>query len=160
MIEIDNRQNVIEITEEINSIIINAIESALRHQNFDKPYEVSVVITDNPGIHEINLEFRNIDRPTDVLSFPMLDNLEDEININIEDTNPESGEVILGDIVISIEKAYSQAEEYCHSVIREVAFLTVHSVLHLLGYDHEIDEDRIIMRKLEDAILDDMKLYR
>jgi probable rRNA maturation factor len=79
---------------------------------------------------------------------------------DFEDTNPENGAVLLGDIVISMEMAYSQADEYGHSIHREIAFLTVHSVLHLLGYDHEIDEDRFIMRNKEEEILKAMKLFR
>lgn len=165
MIEIDNRQNIIEITDNINLTIKNAIEYALRYENFAKPYEVSVVITDNLGIQAINLEFRHIDSSTDVLSFPMLDYDDNYyengiIEASFEDTNPESGEIVLGDIVISIEKALTQAEEYGHSILREIAFLTVHSVLHLLGYDHEIDEDRLIMRSKEEEILNMMKLFR
>jgi probable rRNA maturation factor len=165
MIEIDNKQIAIQITEEINKTIKNAIEEALKYENFLKPYEVSVLITDNTGIQEINSEFRHINKATDVLSFPMLNNehgsyKNGEIETSFEDINPESGEILLGDIVISIEKAYSQAEEYGHSTLRELAFLTVHSVLHLLGYDHEFDEDRIIMRNKEEEILDTMKLSR
>ena len=166
MIEIDNRQDKIKISEDINTIIDSAIDFALKYEDFDKPYEVSVVITDNNGIRNINREFRKINRDTDVLSFPMIEYKEvhhggnNVERNNFEDTNPQTGEVILGDIVISIEKAFAQADEYGHSIMREVAFLTVHSVLHLLGYDHELNDDMIIMRKKEEDILNIMKLFR
>ena len=166
MIEIDNRQDKIKISEDINTIIDSAIDFALKYEDFDKPYEVSVVITDNNGIRNINREFRKINRDTDVLSFPMIEYKEvhhggnNVERNNFEDTNPQTGEVILGDIVISIEKAFAQADEYGHSIMREVAFLTVHSVLHLLGYDHELNDDMLIMRKKEEDILNIMKLFR
>jgi probable rRNA maturation factor len=165
MIEIENRQNSIDITEEINNTISDAIEEALLYEKFQDPFDISVIITDNPGIKAINLEFRNIDRETDVLSFPLL-NYEDgpyeydKFEASDEDINPENGAVLLGDIVISIEKAYSQAAEYGHSFSREIAFLVVHSVLHLLGYDHEIEEDKVIMRNKEENILNTMMLFR
>ncbi|QCX32404.1 rRNA maturation RNase YbeY [Caloramator sp. E03] len=160
MIEFDNRQNKIEFTQEIQDIIEKSIYSTLQHENFSKPYEISVVLTDNDKIKEINKEFRGIDRETDVLSFPMLNEKFIDNNFNFEDINPQTGEVVLGDIVLSLEKAKSQAIEYGHSFEREVSFLTVHSVLHLLGYDHERDEDRIIMRQKEESILEKIGLVR
>lgn len=111
------------------------------------PYEteVSVVITDDTAIHQTNLEFRQMDKPTDVLSFPMctyeapgvFDGLEEQ-----DVFHPETGELILGDIMISYDHVQKQAEEYGHSVLREFSFLTVHSMLHLFGYDHETEEER------------------
>jgi probable rRNA maturation factor len=165
MIEIDNRQINIPITEDINEVIKYAIYSTLDYEKFAHPYEVSVVITDNPGIKSINYKFRKIDRVTDVLSFPLIDfkNIDFDVPEKaflLEAINPETEEVMLGDIVISIEKALSQASEYNHSLTREIGFLTVHSVLHLLGYDHESDEDRLIMRNKEENILSVMKLAR
>lgn len=158
MIDFDNRQKKIDFTEEMMNLIEKSIRSALKYENFTKASEISVVITDNEGIRDINREFRNIDKETDVLSFPMLEfegnyAEDNEIEIGLEDTNPETGDVILGDIVISLEKALSQANEYGHSFERELSFLTVHSVLHLLGYDHEIESDRVIMRGKEEEIL-------
>jgi probable rRNA maturation factor len=165
MIEFDNRQEKMDFNDNIKSIIEKTIEYALNYEGFNKPYEISVVITDNEGIREINREFRNIDKETDVLSFPMLEFEDDyvekgEIEVEVEDLNPESGEVVLGDIVISLEKAKSQAEEYGHSYEREIAFLTVHSVLHLLGYDHEQEDDRVIMRSKEESILTKLGFLR
>lgn len=165
MIEFDNRQQKVDFTSNIKEIIEKSAAHALEHEGFNKAYELSVVITDNEGIREINKEFRQIDKETDVLSFPMLDYDdgyydEGEIEIGFEDINPLSGEVVLGDIVISLEKALEQAEDFGHSPEREISFLTVHSILHLLGYDHENEEDRTIMRCKEEEILNDLGLRR
>lgn len=165
MIEIDNRQNDILVTDEINQVIKSAIIKALELEKFDFNYDISVILTDNHGIKEMNNEFRKIDKETDVLSFPMQDFSKgsfkkEEFDINKADINPESDEVLLGDIVISVQKAFSQAGEYGHSILREIAFLTVHSVLHLLGYDHELEEERTLMRMKEENVLSMMKLFR
>jgi probable rRNA maturation factor len=165
VIEIDNRQIIVQITEDIYEVIKAAICFTLDYEKFPEPYEVSVVITDNIGIQSINLKFRKIDKITDVLSFPLIDFKNKTFDVSdkeflIEAINPETKEVMLGDIVISIEKAISQAAEYNHSLTRELGFLTVHSLLHLLGYDHESDKDRSIMRHREEDILSVMKLTR
>lgn len=120
-------------------------------------FEVSVLITDDDGIHELNRDYRGIDRKTDVLSFPMLEYESEE---KPKDEIFEDEENILGDIVISLETAVSQAEEYGHSVLREVCFLTVHSMLHLFGYDHEEDADRQKMREREEYFLNKLGLVR
>ncbi len=124
------------------------------------PYEteINLTITDNNEIALINKEFRGIDAPTDVLSFPLVDYNEpccfDGIEDNAEDYfNLDTGELMLGDIVISADKVISQAEEYGHTVMREYCFLIVHSMLHLFGYDHIDDEDRIVMEELQNKIL-------
>ena len=125
-IYIANEQKKIKSTPELRALIKRAVNESLIYEGFERPCEVSVTLVDNERIHELNLEHRGIDRPTDVLSFPMFD----------EDF--DDGELcVLGDIVISLEQAEKQAEEYGHSFERETAFLTVHSMLHLLGYDHE-----------------------
>ncbi|WDC83906.1 rRNA maturation RNase YbeY [Caloramator sp. mosi_1] len=165
MIEFDNRQNKIHFTDDMKKLIKNAVESTISYENFNKPYELSIIITDNSEIKEINKQFRGIDKETDVLSFPMLEfddgYYEDgEVEIDIEDINPESGAVVLGDMVISLEKAKEQSIEYGHSFERELAFLVVHSMLHLLGYDHEEDDDRLIMRHKEEEILNNLGLIR
>lgn len=165
MIEIDNRQDKIDFTEEMKILINKAVEYTIKYENFNKPYELSIIITDNNEIREINKQFRGIDKETDVLSFPMLDfdegYCEDgEVEVDIEDINPESGAVVLGDMIISLEKAKEQSIEYGHSFERELAFLVVHSMLHLLGYDHEEEEDRIIMRQKEEDILNNIGLSR
>lgn len=158
MIEIDNRQEKLEVTQDMINLIEKTVDEALVFEKFNLDYEISVVLTDNKEIREINKLYRGIDKETDVLSFPMLDfddgyEEEGEIEVDIEDLNPETGCVVLGDIVLSLEKAKQQAEEYGHSFEREICFLIVHSVLHLLGYDHENDTDRAIMREKEEKIL-------
>jgi probable rRNA maturation factor len=162
MIEINNEQAMFEISDEIMQMIKETIMNALKMEHFIPTFEVNVIITDNENIKEINNTYRKINRETDVLSFPMLEykngfkkNIDD-----VDDTNPATGKIILGDIVISIEKASKQAEEYGHSINREIAFLTVHSILHLLGYDHEEEDDRTLMRTKEEQILEQMKLSR
>ena len=129
-IVITNDQKKIEYTKELRYLIVNAVAAALKYEKFDTRAEVSVTLCDNERIRQLNKEYRNIDRPTDVLSFPLFDD-EDDIE---EESMP------LGDIVISLEKAKEQSELYGHSFEREVGFLCVHSVLHLLGYDHEEGE--------------------
>ncbi len=130
------------------------------------PYEaqVNLLLTENEEIHALNFEFREIDRATDVLSFPMA---EYDVPGNFEclETqddcfDPETGELILGDIVISKEKVMSQAEEYGHSPEREFAFLITHSILHLSGYDHIEEDERIQMEELQREILNELKILR
>ena len=130
------------------------------------PYEteVNLLLTMNDEIQEMNKNFRSIDRPTDVLSFPMID-YEEAGNFDfLEDVmdafHPESGELMLGDIVISKEKVISQAEEYGHSIEREYAFLIAHSMLHLFGYDHMEDDERIIMEQKQREILEVLEIVR
>ena len=125
-IYITNEQKKIKSTPELRALIKKAVNESLKYEDFKRPCEVSVTLVDNARIHELNLEHRGIDRPTDVLSFPMFDEDFDDDEL-----------CILGDIVLSLEQAEKQAEEYGHSFERETAFLTVHSMLHLLGYDHE-----------------------
>lgn len=128
------------------------------------PYEsqVCLVLTDNETIHKTNLEYRQIDRATDVLSFPMVDFPAPADYSVLEDDDscfdPESGELLLGDIMISIPKAVEQAEAYGHSVKREYAFLVAHSMLHLLGYDHMVDEERIVMEQKQEKALHSCRL--
>ena len=131
------------------------------------PYEsqVNLLLTDNEGIHAINKEFREMDRPTDVLSFPMLNYttpgdfafLDDE---DSDDFNPDTGEALLGDIVISVEKVYEQAESFGHSVEREYAFLITHSMLHLFGYDHMEEDEAKVMEEKQKEILNQMNILR
>ena len=141
------------------------IEQALDYENC--PYEVSVnlLLTDNEGIHEINKEYRDIDRPTDVLSFPNVDYeapadfslIEDNIDMYFD---PDSGELCLGDIIVSVDKVYEQSEEYGHSLLREFAFLIAHSMLHLLGYDHMETDEAAVMEKKQEEILTQLGITR
>lgn len=130
------------------------------------PYEVEVnlLLTMNDEIQEMNRNFREIDRPTDVLSFPMIDYTQagnfDFLDTVMDAFHPESGELMLGDIVISKEKVISQAEEYGHSIEREYAFLIAHSMLHLFGYDHMEEEERIEMEQKQKEILEQLQILR
>lgn len=165
MIEIDNRQDSIAVDSRMEELMEKAIEQVLTYEGFNQKAEVAVMLTDNAGIRKLNKEYRNLDSATDVLSFPMLDfdegyQEEGAVEVGVEDIDPENGEVVLGDIVISLERAKEQSEEYGHSLEREVAFLVVHSMLHLLGYDHMEEADRVIMRSKEEEILKEMGLVR
>ena len=149
--------NAKEIAEEV-------VEGALDYIGCPYEAEVNLLLTMNEQIHEMNLEFREIDRPTDVLSFPMLD-YEEAGNFDLledcaEAFDPESGELVLGDIVISKEKVLAQAEEYGHSPRREYAFLIAHSVLHLCGYDHMEEEERLVMEQKQREILEKLEILR
>lgn len=126
--------------------------------------EINLTITDNEGIHELNRQFRDIDRPTDVLSFPLIEydtpgNF-DNVDDSDDNFNPDTGELLLGDIVISAEKVIEQAKEYGHSIRREFCFLIVHSMLHLSGYDHMEDDERAVMENKQRAILDSAGITR
>lgn len=138
---------------EINSELFErVINEALIYEGFSDNVEVSLTIVDNSEIKQLNQKFRNINRETDVLSFPLID-------FSIE--KPDMNELIyLGDIVISFEKAVSQADEYGHSLERELGFLTAHSMLHLLGYDHIIKEEEAVMFKKQEEILQRLNLCR
>ena len=135
------------------------VSFAIEKEDFPYEAEVNLTLTDNEGIHEINRMYRQIDAPTDVLSFPMLSyekagdfsHLEEDYDDNF---NPDTGEIMLGDIVISVDKVKEQAEKYGHSQTRELAFLVAHSMLHLSGYDHMEDEERIQMEDMQREILE------
>ena len=155
-----NEQDKFKAGFKLKRLVKRAITASLDYMGFEKNSEVSVVFTDNHGIHELNKLHRDIDRPTDVLSFPMLEY--DENGDIIEELLEygESGKLCLGDIVISLERAKEQSEEYGHSFEREVGFLTVHSMLHLLGYDHMVEEDEKEMFSYQSKILEEMGLNR
>lgn len=144
MIYFDNRQDLIKIDEEIEKIVEKSIEAALKEIEFTDDYEVSVSFVGDNEIHELNRDYRGVDRTTDVLSFPMDD----------EFTN------MLGDIVININKVIEQAKEYGHSEKREISYLTVHSSLHLMGFDHEEEEDKKDMRAVEDRVMEKLEISR
>ena len=138
----------IAVSYSLKMLLRRAVAETLRYEGVESDCEVSVTFTDNEGIHALNKEYRNIDRPTDVLSFPQIDY-----------ENGETAEGSLGDIVLSLERADEQAKEFGHSFERECAFLCVHSVLHLLGYDHELSEDDDAdMRKRQREIMEIMGL--
>ena len=140
-------------------IINEVIEEALDYESCPYEAEVNVILTDNESIRQINLEYRQIDNPTDVLSFPMVDYTTpsdfDHVEEAVEDYfNPETGELMLGDIVVSVDKVEEQAEKYGHSQERELAFLVAHSMLHLCGYDHMEDGQREEMERKQEEILE------
>ena len=144
-----------ETDEEISEQQINELTRVcceiMKNEECNFDAEISFTFTDNEGIREINRDYRNIDRPTDVLSFPMLEFGDDETDVEYE---TEDGLVLLGDIVISIERAKEQAQEFGHSLRRELAFLTAHSMLHLLGYDHVDDPvgEKMMIEKQDIAL--------
>jgi len=150
----ESEQEIIKDTDEIEELIRYSVEGALEYLEFPNPNQVSVTLVDNVRIHELNREYRNVDRPTDVLSFPMYSFVGEDM--------PSEGEMtLLGDIVISVERAEKQAKEYGHSLRREISFLTVHSVLHLLGYDHELsEEDEREMFSIQDKIMEKLGISR
>lgn len=146
--------------EEYAGLLREVIPAVLEAEKIETPCEVDVLFTDDEGIHQINLEQRQVDRPTDVLSFPMFDLTPGE-HPGPEDADPGTGLVPLGDMVISLERARAQGEEFGHGTRREVAYLAVHSVLHLLGYDH-MDEGPMKrqMRQREEDILTALGITR
>ena len=153
MIYFTNSQDQFSITYSMKMLIRCAVVQTLAYEGFGNDCEVSVTFTDNDGIRVLNNTYRQIDRETDVLSFPMIDFDGGEEPPTDEET------IVLGDIVLSLEKAQTQAEEFGHSFEREVAFLTVHSMLHLLGYDHvNSDEEDAEMRRRQREILEGMGL--
>lgn len=145
-------------------IITSVIEESLNFIKCPFECEVSVTIVDNPSIKKINMEQRQIDNPTDVLSFPLLEYRQagqfQEFDLYPECFHPDTGELMLGDIVICYDKVLSQAEEYNHSAKRELAFLTAHSMLHLFGFDHIENNERIEMEKMQNIILQNLGITR
>ncbi len=152
---VKNKQNTVKIPVGIRLLIRRCCQAVLTTEGFNKDAEVSVSFVTNKEIRSLNKAYRSKDTETDVLSFPLTN--ED----GTEELNAETGHVLLGDIVISLETAVKQAEMYGHSLEREVGFLTVHSMLHLLGYDHETSplEERI-MREKEEAVLEKLGISR
>ena len=140
------------------------IEAALDYVDCPYEAEVNLLLTMNEEIREMNCNFREIDRATDVLSFPMVDYERagefDFLEERMDYFYPETGELMLGDIVISKEKVISQAEEYGHSIEREYAFLIAHSMLHLFGYDHMEEEERVVMEQKQAEILESLQILR
>lgn len=146
---IDNRQDKVEIIDELIEVLEKVVIASLEYEALNPNYEVSLSFVDNEEIKNLNKLYRGKDYATDVLSFPM----EDDEFANVE-------EILLGDIVISVEKAVEQAKEYNHSFEREMAFLTVHSMFHLMGYDHMDKAEETEMRAKEEAVLKKMGIER
>lgn len=147
-IYIDNRQDKVEIKDDISEVIEKVVNEVLKFEEESLDCEVSVSFVDKEEIRELNREYRGVDRETDVLSFPM----EDEFLVG--------GPILLGDIIISLEKALEQSIDFGHSLYREVAYLTAHSMFHLLGYDHIEEEEKSIMREKEKEIMRRLKIFK
>ncbi len=147
-IYIDNRQKKIQLNNDINDIIERVIKESLELEGISLDSEVSISFVDNEEIKELNRDYRGVDEDTDVLSFP----LDDDFFIG--------GPTLLGDIIISAEKAFEQSKEYGHSLDREIAYLTAHSMFHLMGYDHMDDESKSIMRGKEKEIMKSLEIFK
>ena len=166
MIYTDNRQEKLKVDEDFVDELEKVCDFVLKKEGVDCNYQISLLFVDNDEIREINKETRNIDRATDVLSFPMLDYPNKKffkdvyIGYDFDDTFLDGDELVLGDIVLSLERALEQSEEYNHSYRREVCYLVVHSILHLLGYDHMEEDDKVIMRKREEELLGELNILR
>lgn len=153
MIYYENAQEKMPITYAMKMLVRRAIVTTLEYEGYRNDCAVSVTFTDDEGIRELNRRFRQIDRATDVLSFPLFD------FEGSEEPPAEEFENMMGDIVLSLERAEAQAQEFGHSTRREVAFLCVHSMLHLLGYDHETsEEDELDMRRRQSDVMERMGL--
>lgn len=150
---ITDKQKKVRIPTGLRMLIRRACIAVLREEKFEGDSEVSVSFVDNEEIRKLNKEFRNIDSATDVLSFPLGEN-------GVYDVNPDTGAKLLGDVVISMERAQKQAMEYGHSFEREVCYLTVHSMLHLLGYDHMEPQEKAEMRMKEEIVMARIGLER
>lgn len=146
-------------------ILESVMEEVLTSENCPYEAQVNLLITDNDGIQEYNRQFRDKDMPTDVLSFPMIP-FRTEADFSVAEEaeadyfDPDSGELILGDIIISAEQVFQQAESFGHSPKREFAFLTAHSLLHLCGYDHMVPEEAAVMEKKQEAVLEKLGITR
>ena len=150
MLYTDNRQNIIEATEKLVNLINEVCNLALTEEEVNVPYQISLLFVDNNEIREINKDTRGIDKVTDVLSFPMLS---DDFDIELEEES-------LGDIVISLERAFEQSKEYNHSFERELSYMVVHGFYHLMGYDHMEEEEKKIMRQKEENVLQKLNITR
>ena len=148
---ITNKQKAVKIPTGLRMLVRRTCNAVLRLEEFKGSAESSVTFVDNAEIKELNTQYRNKNTETDVLSFPMGEN-------GIWDKNPETGAFVLGDVVISMEKAVEQADIYGHTLQREVGYLTAHSVLHLLGYDHIEPMDRVRMREKEELVMEQLGL--
>lgn len=150
---ITDGQKKVRIPTGLRMLVRRACIAVLREEKFEGNAEVCVTFVDNEEIHRLNKKFREKDSATDVLSFPLGEN-------GIYDANPDTGAKQLGDVVISLERAEEQAAEFGHSLQREVCYLTVHSMLHLLGYDHMEPDEKAVMRKKEESVMSLIGLTR
>lgn len=151
---INNEQEKIKVDKDINKLLKKVVIECLEIENLGTNYEVSITFIDNKEINRLNKLYRNIDKHTDVLSFPTFD----EDDFNQSEDIPYAP--LLGDIIISLEKAKKQSEEFGHTLEREIAYLTAHSMFHLLGYDHLIEEEKNEMRDLEKQVMKNLEIFK
>lgn len=155
---IDNRQEEIKVDEALEAFVVQVVEKVLAYEQCEEAFEVSISFVNNQEMRKLNKEYRNIDKETDVLSFPLAEFIEEELNTEDEGAEYIEEEIVLGDIVISMEKAAEQSEEYGHSFKRELAFLLVHGMLHLLGYDHDEEASEGEIFDKQEEILKNMEI--
>jgi len=155
---IDNRQEEIKVDEALEAFVVQVVEEVIAYEQCEEEFEVSISFVNNQEMRSLNKEYRNIDKETDVLSFPLVEFIEEELNTEDEDAEYIEEEIALGDIVISMEKAAEQSEEYGHSFKRELAFLLVHGMLHLLGYDHDEEASKGEIFDKQEEILKNMEI--
>ena len=148
LITLENTQDNLPISDELGSLLEAGLEAVAKLHGLSEDTEVDITLVNDEEIHQLNFDYRNVDRPTDVLSFALNESSDDEpIIIGAMDAD------LLGDIIISVETAQRQADEFGHSFEREIVYLAVHGLLHLLGYDHMEESDKIVMRKHEEEAL-------
>lgn len=155
----------IKLDLDYEALIEKVVEEALDAEGCPYEIELNIILTDNKEIQAINKEYREVDAPTDVLSFPLVDYSSPSDFSHLEEAaddyfNPETGELLLGDIILSVEKVMGQAVEYGHSEERELGFLIAHSMLHLFGYDHMEEDERAVMEEKQKIILDSLGITR
>ena len=155
---IDNRQEAVKVDEALEAFVVQVVEEVIAYEQCEEEFEVSISFVNNQEMRSLNKEYRNIDKETDVLSFPLVEFIEEELNAEDENAEYIEEEIALGDIVISMEKAVEQSEEYGHSFKRELAFLLVHGMLHLLGYDHDEEASEGEIFDKQEEILKNIKI--
>ncbi|MFW2491397.1 rRNA maturation RNase YbeY [Clostridium chromiireducens] len=166
MIYVDNRQEKLEVKDSLVDQLKKVIEFTLKEEEVNIECEISLVFVDNDEIKQINNDTRRINKETDVLSFPMLEYEEQKVfkemykDYKFSQSDFDGDELVLGDVVLSLEKALEQSKEFNHSFEREASYLVVHSILHLLGYDHMEDDEKKIMRSREEEILNKLNIPR
>lgn len=153
--------------EQTENLIREVLDAGLAREGISVPVEVSITVTTAEEVHAINREYRGVDRTTDVLSFPMVEYPGTMISaaerlqaVQASEADPDTDCIVLGDIILNYEQAGIQAEEYGHSLRREIAFLTIHSLLHLLGYDHMEEAEENLMREHQAAVLNELQITR
>lgn len=166
MIYVDNRQEKLEVKDSLIDQLKKVIEFTLKEEEVNIECEISLVFVDNDEIKQINNDTRRINKETDVLSFPMLEYEEQKVfkemykDYKFSQSDFDGDELVLGDVVLSLEKALEQSKEFNHSFEREASYLVVHSILHLLGYDHMEDDEKKVMRSREEEILNKLNIPR